>query len=126
MYPKIANVSNAAASPFILTVHFPSASFTWTHDDPNKDLLESYAVPIKPWKTRWRCKKCGCTVASYNSKLDKWSVWGAQFERDVSGNIVGWDSIKPTAHIFYKTRMVDVSDELEKWAGYENQSERLG
>ena len=117
-------LSNTAA--FILTLHFAFANFTWTHADPNNDSLESYAIPIKPWKIRWRCKTCGCTVASYNSKLNKWSLWGVQLERDALGNIVGWDSIKPTAHIFYESRMVNVNDELGKWSGYEGQSERLG
>lgn len=53
-------------------------------------------------------------------------MWGAQFERDASGNILSSDTIKPTAHIFYESRMVDVNDELGKWTGYEDQSERLG
>jgi len=76
-------------------------------------------------EARWRCKKCGCTIASYNRKLDKWRVWGAQFERDGEGRIIGWDTIKPTAHIFYETRMVDVQDDLGKWVGYEGKSEKL-
>ncbi|KDR85528.1 hypothetical protein GALMADRAFT_367282 [Galerina marginata CBS 339.88] len=114
------------AAPFIITTHFPASRFAWTHAEPHTDALDFYAVASKPWKTRWRCKKCGCTIASYNSKLDKWSVWGAQFERDESGKIIGWDTIKPTAHVFYETRLVDIQDELGKWAGYEGQSVRLG
>ncbi|KAF8963953.1 Mss4-like protein [Flammula alnicola] len=114
---------NAAA--FILTCHFPASRFAWTHAHPDSDTLESYAVASKPWKIRWRCKKCGCTIASYNSKLDQWSVWGVQFERDDKGKIIGWDTIKPTAHIFYDTRMLDVQDDLSKWTGYEGKSERL-
>lgn len=113
---------NAAA--FILTIHFPASRFSWTHPEPYNDALESYAVSTKPWKIRWRCKQCGCTVSSYNSKLDKWSVWGAQLERDVEGRIKDWDTIKPTAHVFYETRMVDVQDDLGKWAGYEGKSEK--
>ncbi|KAF8167555.1 Mss4-like protein [Crassisporium funariophilum] len=114
---------NAAA--FILTIHFASRNFIWTHPEPHGDALDSYSVPIKPWKTRWRCKNCGCTVASFNSKANKWSVWGAQLERGEDGKIIGWDTVKPTAHIFYDTRMVDVKDDLGKWAGYEDKSERL-
>ncbi|KAF9486390.1 hypothetical protein BDN70DRAFT_794092 [Pholiota conissans] len=114
---------NAAA--FIHTSHFPASGFEWTHSNSELDVLESYAVASKPWKMRWRCKKCGCTVASHNTKLDKWSVWGAQFERDEGGKIIGWDSIKPTAHIFYDTRLVDIHDDLSKWTGYEGTSARL-
>ncbi|KAF9056039.1 Mss4-like protein [Panaeolus papilionaceus] len=112
---------NAAA--FILTIHFPEPNFKWTHSD--EDALDSYNVASKPWKKRWRCKSCGCAIASYNSNANKWSVWGGQLDRDENGRIIGWDSIKPTAHIFYETRMVDIKDDLGKWAGYEGKSERL-
>jgi len=47
-------------------------------------------------------------------------------ERDEKGRIKDWNTIKPTAHIFYETRMVDVQDDLGKWSGYEDISERLG
>ena len=46
-------------------------------------------------------------------------------ERDENARIKNWDVIKPTAHIFYDTRMLDVNDELPKWKGYGNESERL-
>lgn len=109
-----------------MTTHFPASRFRWTHPEPQKDALDFYAVSAKPWKVRWRCRKCGATVATHNTKLDKWSVYGAQLQRDDSGKITGWDTIKPTAHIFYETRLVDVQDELGKWTGYENESTRLG
>ncbi|CAA7265851.1 unnamed protein product [Cyclocybe aegerita] len=114
---------NAAA--FICTIHFPASAFAWTHAEPHDEALDFFDVPTKPWKRRWRCKQCGVTVASYNSRSNKWSVWGGQLDRDAEGKIIGWDTIKPTAHIFYETRMIDVQDELGKWTGYEGQSERL-
>lgn len=113
------------ASPFIHTIHFPDTSFAWTHVEPHEIALDSFTVPEKPWKTRWRCKRCGCCISSHNSKANKWSVWGTQLERDNNGNIKGWDALKPTAHIFYGTRLVDVKDGLGKWEGYENQSTKL-
>ncbi|TFK70445.1 hypothetical protein BDN72DRAFT_766469 [Pluteus cervinus] len=114
------------ASPFILSVHFPAASFSWSHAAPHESNMDPYAIHHKPWKVRWRCKNCGSVVASNNTKLDKWSIWGAQLERDSAGRIIGWDEVKPTAHIFYDTRLVDVADDLGKWTGYENESERIG
>jgi hypothetical protein len=47
-------------------------------------------------------------------------------DRNEEGKIVGWDIAKPTTHIFYGTRMLDVNDNLSKWEGYESKSERLG
>ena len=78
-------------------------------------------------KTRYRCKTCGVGVASYNEEKEKWSVWGALFPRDGDNKIRSdlWELIKPDAHIFYGTRMVDVNDGLEKWEGYKDISQRL-
>jgi len=62
---------------------------------------------------------------SKNSKTGNCSVWGAQMERGDEGKIKGWDVIKPTAHIFYETRMLDINDDLGKWDGYEGRSTRI-
>ncbi|KAH9486441.1 hypothetical protein JR316_0000506 [Psilocybe cubensis] len=113
------------ASAFILSVHFSSTNFSWTHDEPHLNSIESYSVSTKPWKIRWRCKNCGCCIASNNLQNNKWSVYGGQFDRDENGKIIGWETIKPTAHIFYETKMIDIQDDLGKWAGYEGVSERL-
>ncbi|TCD69320.1 hypothetical protein EIP91_008076 [Steccherinum ochraceum] len=56
------------------------------------------------------------------------NVWGAQLPRDeVEGRIRRevWEVVKPTAHIFYGTRMLDVRDGLGKWEGYEGVSEKI-
>lgn len=37
-----------------------------------------------------------------------------------------WELIKPDAHIFYGTRMIDVNDGLGKWEEYKDNSEQLG
>jgi len=52
-------------------------------------------------------------------------VWGAQLERAEDGTVLNWENVKPTAHIFYGTRMLEVNDTLGKWEGYEDTSERI-
>lgn len=116
----------AAACPFIHTIHIPASAFTWTHQEPHGDAIETYTVESKPWKVRSRCKKCGCSVSSYNSRTDRRSIWSAQLERDEQGKIKYWDDLKPTGHIFYGTRMLDIHDDLAKWEGYNDTSNRLG
>jgi hypothetical protein len=64
-------------------------------------------------------------VGSYNIKTDNWSVWGVQLQREDDGVTKDLESVKPTAHIFYGTRLVDVNDDLGKWEGYENKSTRM-
>ncbi|EPQ60112.1 hypothetical protein GLOTRDRAFT_67467 [Gloeophyllum trabeum ATCC 11539] len=111
--------------PFVHTIHYDASAFAWTHPGFHLSRLDSYNVPEKPWKTRYRCKQCGCTVASHNAKTSHWSVWGAQLQRGEDGKIMNWEKIKPTAHIFYGTRMMDVHDDLGKWEGYEGTSPRI-
>ncbi|KAF7347500.1 hypothetical protein MVEN_01506200 [Mycena venus] len=112
-------------SAFIWTIHFPASAFSWTHPEQHDAATDTYITEGKPWKTRFRCRKCGTCVASYNNKTEHWSVWGVQFERDEKGVTKDLDSVKPTAHIFYETRLVDVNDELSKWEGYEDKSTRI-
>ncbi|KAG7452107.1 uncharacterized protein BT62DRAFT_926324 [Guyanagaster necrorhizus] len=112
---------NAAA--FIHTLHFANSAFAWTRFEGGE--VRIYEVADKPWKKRHRCANCGCTVASYNAKKDEWSVWGAQLDRDNAGKRMNLEKLKPTAHTFYETRMVDIVDDLGKWDGYEGLSNRL-
>ena len=64
-------------------------------------------------------------MMSANVKAGSCSVWGAHLARDTAGRIVDSTRLRPTAHIFYGTRMLDVPDDLGKWEGYENSSARL-
>jgi hypothetical protein len=52
-------------------------------------------------------------------------VWGPHFARDDSGRIIRWEEVRPTAHIFYGTRLIDIEDDLGKWEGYEGISEKI-
>jgi len=109
------------ACPFVHTMHFEASAFTWM--DPSS--LHGFSIPEKPHKKRWQCKNCGTNVSSYNSATNRWSVWGCGLERDGEGKLKNWDIIKPTSHIFYGSRVLDISDDLCKWEGYENKSAKL-
>ena len=127
--PRLAKVMpvrlrTPTAAAFIHTIHFSSSAFAWTCSDI-EHIADTFEVTSRPWKKRFCCKSCGCCVASYNSQKDKYSVWGAQLDRDENGRILDWDHLKPTAHIFYGSRMIDVNDNLGKWEGYEASSTRI-
>ncbi|MBW0496195.1 hypothetical protein O181_035910 [Austropuccinia psidii MF-1] len=104
------------------------------------DVFES----IKGRKLKLRCKRCGSPLGSYNLVKREWTIWGTTFERqsvekvcdlsnspspllssDSSNTIIGWNYIKPTAHQFYGTRLIDIADDLTRWEGYENSSAEL-
>ncbi|EED80957.1 predicted protein [Postia placenta Mad-698-R] len=99
----------------VLPLHSMPASIREPHDAQ----LDTFVIPTKPWKTRYRCKNCGVCVAGRNSQTGNCSIWGATLERTKDGKIKAWDVVKPTAHIFYGTRMVEVNDDLGKWEGFE-------
>jgi hypothetical protein len=103
-------------------MHFEASAFTWKRITSR---LDSFSTPEKPHKKRWRCKKCGTCVSSYNYKTKQWSVWGCTLERDDDGRLKNCAIIRPTAHIFYGTRILDIGDNLSKWEGYENKSVKL-
>ena len=112
------------------TIHFPESAFAWappTAAEVSEEArLDAYVMaPSRPYKTRWRCKACGACVMSANAKTGRCSVWGAHLARDAAGAIVDWEAVRPTAHIFYGTRMLNVADGLGKWEGYEGGSARL-
>ncbi|KZT02871.1 uncharacterized protein LAESUDRAFT_744846 [Laetiporus sulphureus 93-53] len=127
------NCQRLTGCPFVHTIHFDAASFSWTHlaepvgvSDPRAmDMLDSYVIPSRAHKTRFRCKTCGACVANRNGRTGRVSVWGAHLTRDEQGKILQWERVRPTAHIFYGTRMLDVTDGLGKWEGYEGRSERI-
>jgi len=114
------------------------ASFSWIHPSNNnenieEEILHEYTVPVKSWKTRYRCRKCGVQIASHNNKRKVWSVWGSQLDRNPETNLIKYrepgsamdELIKPTCHMFYGTRLLDVNDGLDKWEGYPGASQKL-
>lgn len=52
-------------------------------------------------------------------------MWGPHFARDESGRVLRWDEVRPTAHIYYGTRLLDINDDLGKWEGYEGESDKI-
>lgn len=109
---------------FVHGLHFPFSSFSWTHSNSDAVAI-SQPTSSHPWVI-YRCKTCHSYIGATNSNSKVWSLKSAHLKRDPTTHLIkDFDKIKPTAHIFYKTRMLDVPDGLPKWDGYENQSNRL-
>ena len=72
---------------------------------------------ILPCKVR--CDRCGTPIADEGRRM--WLAFPSLFN---FGQQVP-DSFKPTCHIFYGTRVIDVRDKLPKWSGHKNHSTLL-
>lgn len=66
------------------------------------------------------CSRCGTPVADEGRNM--WLAFPALFDFGGAANVP--DRFKPTCHIFYSQRSVDMNDDLPKWSGHKNQSPR--
>lgn len=72
------------------------------------------------------CSLCGTLIADEGRKM--WLAFPSLFDfgSDPDGQRSPVpDAFKPTCHIFYRMRVMDVADGLPKWAGHKNQSALL-
>jgi hypothetical protein len=64
------------------------------------------------------CMQCGTPIADEGRRM--WLAFPSLFNFGAAAEIP--DSFKPTCHIFYDQRVIDVCDHLPKWPGHKNQS----
>lgn len=67
------------------------------------------------------CAGCGTLIADEGRKM--WLAFPSLFDFGRPPQVP--PSFKPTCHIFYGTRVMDMTDELPKWAGHKNKSALL-
>jgi hypothetical protein len=83
--------------------------------------LDSVAVVMSsPQMRRSFCKCCGSPLVSTSLLPDMafQDVPISLFKRDDAGRIMHWDVLKPTSHIFYRSRVRNFVDDLPKWDSY--------
>jgi hypothetical protein len=67
------------------------------------------------------CNQCGAPIADEGRRM--WLAFPTLF--DFGQGAETPDSFKPTCHIFYGQRVIDICDNLPKWSGHKNNSARL-
>jgi len=67
------------------------------------------------------CGLCGTMIADEGRNM--WLAFPTLF--DFGAPPVVPDAFKPTCHIFYGARVMDVTDALPKWSGHKGSSTRL-
>jgi hypothetical protein len=74
---------------------------------------------ILPCKVR--CNRCGTLIADEGRRM--WLAFPTLF--DFGQGAETPDSFKPSCHIFYGQRVIDIRDHLPKWSGHKDDSIRL-
>ena len=67
------------------------------------------------------CNQCGTLIADEGRRM--WLAFPALFDFGPAAEAP--DSFKPTCHIFYGQRVIDIYDNLPKWAGHKDYSAQL-
>ncbi len=67
------------------------------------------------------CGRCGTPIADEGRRM--WLAFPSLFDFGHASKVPV--SFKPTCHIFYGSRVVEMNDDLPKWSGHKNYSERL-
>ena len=66
------------------------------------------------------CRQCGTPMADEGRRM--WLAFPSLFA--FAQGVVP-PAFQPTCHIFYSARVIDMHDNLPKWAGHKNKSERM-
>ena len=80
---------------------------------------QSISDRILPCKVS--CSLCGAPIADEGRRM--WLSFPSLFEFGFPPKVP--KAFKPTCHIFYGSRVIDISDDLPKWSGHKNNSERM-
>ncbi|PWN30689.1 hypothetical protein BDZ90DRAFT_229695 [Jaminaea rosea] len=90
----------------------------------------------RKWKQR--CSTCGTPMGSWNEAKRRWSIWPSSLARSYQPEGDGASSpegaihpsilaaIRADHHQFYGPwRLMNINDDLPKWDGYKEQSQRV-
>ena len=86
------------------------------------DVLRFYDSAGRTLQRRLPCKvacgQCGTLIADEGRTM--WLAFPTLFDFGAPPSVP--QAFKPTCHIFYASRVLDMDDGLPKWAGHKNQS----
>lgn len=78
-------------------------------------------IPKRVLPCKVRCAVCGTPIADEGRRM--WLAFPALF--DFSGLKAIPEPFRHTCHLFYGSRVMDMADDLPRWAGHKNYSQRL-
>ena len=89
------------------------------------EALRFYSSELGRFERRQPCKvscaHCGTLIADEGRRM--WLAFPELFDFGLPPVVP--EAFRPSCHIFYESRLVDVADDLPKWAGHNNRSPLL-
>lgn len=82
----------------------------------NKDQQDSWSIQTSKNVTRYRCKDCGSPVYATLGK-GKTFVVPRTMLFQTNTNAADDDDYRPTHHMYYGSRIIDLNDDLPKYVG---------
>jgi hypothetical protein len=67
------------------------------------------------------CGRCGTLIADEGRRM--WLAFPSLFDFGHASKVPA--SFKPSCHIFYSLRVIDLNDDLPKWSAHKHHSDRL-
>ena len=67
------------------------------------------------------CSLCGTPIADEGRRM--WLAFPSLFGFGYDATVP--EAFRPTCHLFYGMRVIDMDDDLPKWSGHKNHSERM-
>lgn len=67
------------------------------------------------------CSLCGTLIADEGRRM--WLAFPSLFNFGYGSTVP--EAFRPTCHLFYGVRVIDMNDGLPKWAGHKNHSNRM-
>jgi len=120
------------SAPFVHSVHLAGDAVKIAPDAPVLKINDDVGYDV-------HCAKCA-TNLGYRMFTDKkneagepvetkmWAIYPETLAREgeeLRRQIIGYERLKATDHIYYGTRRVDIVDGLPKWEGWKKASKKL-
>ncbi|NWH06841.1 GFA family protein [Desulfobacter latus] len=67
------------------------------------------------------CGKCGTPIADEGRRM--WLAFPSLFDFGYPAKVP--EAFRPTCHLFYGSKVIEIQDDLPKWSGHKNHSELL-
>jgi hypothetical protein len=115
--PKVVSICHCTICQRLLGAPFGVQSMHSPENfECNVALEELWSLETSPAVTRYRCRDCGSPVFASLRNGSAFVVPRSMLFQD-NGGSVNDEDYKPSHHMYYASRIIDVEDDLPKYVG---------